>query len=73
LNFIKGECDTRFSYCALSCLHILNKLNEIDVNKACEFVLKCRNYDGSFGGLPEMYNIIKKLVICFKILLTVIF
>lgn len=26
----------------------------IDVEKAIEFVLKCRNFDGGFGGVPLM-------------------
>ena len=26
----------------------------IDVSLASEFVLKCNNYDGSFGGLADM-------------------
>lgn len=26
----------------------------VDVNKAVEFVLSCRNFDGGFGGLPLM-------------------
>jgi geranylgeranyl transferase type-2 subunit beta len=45
-----GEVDTRFSYCALSSLTLLDKLDKIDVKKACNYVLKCRNFDGSFGG-----------------------
>ncbi len=24
------------------------------MDSACEFVLSCRNFDGSFGGLPDM-------------------
>ena len=47
---IWGEIDTRFSYCALSSLTLLNQLHKINVQKASEFVLKCRNFDGSFGG-----------------------
>ena len=51
---IWGECDIRFIYCALSALKLLNKLNRIHVDKACQYVLKCRNFDGSFGGIPDM-------------------
>ena len=38
-----GEIDTRFSYCALSAMSILGRLNsgEINVKKATEFVGRC--------------------------------
>ena len=49
-----GEKDTRFSYCALACLALLGRLNAVDVEKACDFVLRCRNFDGAFGGMPDM-------------------
>jgi geranylgeranyl transferase type-2 subunit beta len=37
-----GEVDTRFSYCALSAMSLLGRLNsgEIDVEKAVEFVAR---------------------------------
>ena len=31
----------------------MNKLDKINVNKACEYVLRCKNFDGSFGGVPD--------------------
>jgi geranylgeranyl transferase type-2 subunit beta len=48
-----GEVDTRFSYCAVSSLDLLSSLDKINVKKAAEYVLKCRNFDGSFGGIPD--------------------
>lgn len=48
-----GEIDTRFSYCALSSLAIFDRMSEIDVAKASEYVLKCRNFDGGFGCIPD--------------------
>lgn len=45
-----GEVDTRFSYCAVSALSLLNKLDSIDRVGARNFVLQCKNIDGSFGG-----------------------
>jgi geranylgeranyl transferase type-2 subunit beta len=36
----------------LSCLTLINKINLIDVAKAADYVLSCRNFDGSFGGIP---------------------
>lgn len=47
-----GEVDTRFSYCAVSCLSILGKMNVVDIPKAVEFILKCKNFDGGFGSVP---------------------
>ena len=47
-----GEVDTRFSYCAVSALSLLGKLDLIDREKATEFILKCKNIDGAFGGMP---------------------
>lgn len=49
-----GETDTRFSYCAVSILILLNKLTPdyINLKKATEYVLSCQNFDGGFGGIP---------------------
>lgn len=46
-----GEIDARFSYCALSSLTLLGKRALIDIKKAAGFIKKCRNFDGSFGGM----------------------
>lgn len=32
---------------------LINKVDLIDVPKAAEYVLSCRNFDGSFGGIPN--------------------
>ena len=34
-------------------MHILNALDKINTEKAADYVLSCRNYDGSFGGIPD--------------------
>jgi len=47
-----GEIDTRFIYGAFNILSLLGKLEYIDADKAVEYVLRCRNYDGGFGMLP---------------------
>lgn len=49
-----GEIDTRFSYCAISSLKLLNSLNNdtININKAIDYILKCQNFDGGFGAVP---------------------
>lgn len=48
-----GEVDTRFSYCGVSCLRLLKSLDKINVPKAAQYILECRNFDGSFGGIPD--------------------
>jgi geranylgeranyl transferase type-2 subunit beta len=47
-----GEIDTRFSYCALSCLSLLGHLDAVRVPDAIAFVVRCRNFDGGFGSVP---------------------
>eukprot|EP00518_Triparma_eleuthera_P001113 CAMPEP_0182453034 /NCGR_PEP_ID=MMETSP1319-20130603/269_1 /TAXON_ID=172717 /ORGANISM="Bolidomonas pacifica, Strain RCC208" /LENGTH=351 /DNA_ID=CAMNT_0024650921 /DNA_START=55 /DNA_END=1113 /DNA_ORIENTATION=+ len=47
-----GEVDTRFSYCALSTLAILKRLDAVDTDRAAAFVAECKNFDGGFGCLP---------------------
>ncbi len=49
---MSGEVDTRFSYCAVSGLSLLNKLDLIDRVKARNFIISCKNIDGAFGGMP---------------------
>lgn len=47
-----GEIDTRFSYCALNCLSLLQRFDAINVPAAVDFVLSCANFDGGFGCVP---------------------
>ena len=44
--------DTRFSYCAVYALALMNKLDLINRVKARNFILLCKNIDGAFGGMP---------------------
>ena len=44
--------DTRFSFCAIAALRLLNRLESVDVAKATDFVLSCKNFDGGFGVRP---------------------
>ena len=47
-----GEIDTRFTYCALSALSILKRIDAVNVNGAVDYVLQCRNLlDGGFGAI----------------------
>lgn len=50
--FVSEEIDTRFSMCSLATLHLLGRLDAVNVPKAVEFVLSCRNFDGGFGTRP---------------------
>ena len=47
-----GEVDTRFSFCAVACLKLIDCLEVVDVDRATEFVLSCLNFDGGFGCIP---------------------
>lgn len=49
-----GEVDTRFSYCAVSALSIMGKLNDgtINLSNAMDYVGSCKNFDGGFGAVP---------------------
>lgn len=47
-----GEIDTRFSYIALCTLALLQRLDAVNVDKAVEFILRCKNFDGGFGCVP---------------------
>lgn len=44
-----GEMDSRFSYCAVSALSLLGRLDALDKEKTVDFVRRCRNFDGGFG------------------------
>jgi geranylgeranyl transferase type-2 subunit beta len=49
-----GEIDTRFSYCAISCLWLLNELSAEQALRATTYVFReCRNFDTGFGSLPN--------------------
>lgn len=48
-----GEVDTRFSYCALSCLSLLGRLDAMNIVSAVDFVRRCQNFDGGFGSVPH--------------------
>jgi geranylgeranyl transferase type-2 subunit beta len=46
-----GEIDTRFSYCALSTLSLLNAMDRVDIGKAVQYIASCQNMDGGFGSM----------------------
>ncbi|KAI0980348.1 hypothetical protein GJ496_005157 [Pomphorhynchus laevis] len=49
-----GEIDSRFSFCAIACLKLLqlNSDDFINLEKAVDFVKRCQNFDGGFGLKP---------------------
>lgn len=48
-----AEVDSRFSFCAIASLSLLRRLDEINVDAAVDFVMKCNNLiDGGFGSRP---------------------
>ena len=50
-----GEVDTRFSFCAVAILALLDSLDEktIDLKAAVSFVKSSMNFDGGFGSRPS--------------------
>jgi prenyltransferase beta subunit len=36
----------------VNCLSLLSRLGRIDVDKAVDFVVKSKNFDGGFGSTP---------------------
>jgi geranylgeranyl transferase type-2 subunit beta len=48
-----GETDTRFSYCAIATLYLLDRLDRIDCQNAIQYLKRCQNYDGGFALEPE--------------------
>ena len=43
---------SRFSFCAVACLSLLDRLDSVDLEKAVDFVCSCMNFDGGFGTRP---------------------
>lgn len=48
-----GEVDTRFSFCAVLTLSLLKRMDSINVDKAVDFVISCKNFDEGFGSRPN--------------------
>lgn len=47
-----GEIDTRFTYCAVASLSLLNRLDRLDTSLTISFLNSCRNFDGGYGAVP---------------------
>ncbi|KAG9396640.1 Prenyltransferase-like [Carpediemonas membranifera] len=46
------DVDTRFVYCAVASLSILDRLDAIDCSKTISYIVSCQNWDGGFGLKP---------------------
>ncbi|EDQ92153.1 uncharacterized protein MONBRDRAFT_14854, partial [Monosiga brevicollis MX1] len=46
------EIDTRFSLCALATLKLLGTMDQLNLEAAVDYVLRCMNFDGGFGVSP---------------------
>lgn len=42
----------RFSYLSICCLSLLKRLDKINVEKAVDYIVSCKNMDGGFGSIP---------------------
>ncbi|CAL1374480.1 unnamed protein product [Linum trigynum] len=49
---IGAETDLRFIYCAAAICFMLDDWSGMDRDKATEYILKCKAYDGGFGMTP---------------------
>lgn len=48
-----GEIDSRFSYCAVATITLLNRtLSPDSKTLAISFINSCQNFDGGFGAIP---------------------
>lgn len=61
----------RFSYCAVSCMNILGKLDKVNVANVVKFLEQCKNFDGGFGSVPgaeshagQIFCCVAALAIC---------
>lgn len=48
-----GEYDTRGIYCAISIASMLGLLTQELCENVVEFLIRCQNYEGGFGGVPH--------------------
>lgn len=47
-----GEQDTRFLFCALLALSLLEMMSSVDVDLAISHIQSCKNFDGGYGAKP---------------------
>ena len=71
--YFLNKNDHAYSFFVNSCLSLLGELFEIDpitnekkgkwidLEKACQFILSCQNFDGGFGAIPGCFSILLKI------------
>ncbi|PVF92853.1 terpenoid cyclases/Protein prenyltransferase [Serendipita vermifera] len=52
LNPSSDECDLRMTYCAFVICSVLGEWSCINVERAVEFIQRCRSYEGGYGQEP---------------------
>lgn len=56
----------RFSYIALNCCSLLDRLEVLNVPRAVDFLVRCKNFDGSFGHIPGQHSLLACPAACFQ-------
>lgn len=59
-----GEVDSRFVYCAVSCLSLLKGLHLFEQQPTIDWLCKCQNFDGGFGCLPDTESHAAQIFCC---------
>lgn len=49
---VGSEHDTRFLFCACAISHMLNDWSSINIDKAVDYIQKCRSFDGAIALIP---------------------
>ena len=47
-----SEHDTRFLFCACAISYMLHDWSAVDIDKACDYIHKCRSFDGGIALIP---------------------
>lgn len=47
-----GEIDTRFTYCAVASLALMEKLDTLNIELTLDYIRSCQNFDGGYGAIP---------------------
>ncbi|EIM84772.1 terpenoid cyclases/Protein prenyltransferase [Stereum hirsutum FP-91666 SS1] len=62
-----GEIDTRFSYIAVNALSLLGQLDKLDADRKerlVEYIRRCKNFDGGFGGVIDAESHAAQVFVC---------
>ncbi|KAG7442989.1 rab geranylgeranyltransferase [Guyanagaster necrorhizus] len=59
-----GEIDTRFLYCAVNALSLLDRLSDLDIERTVSYIVQCRNFDGGFGSIAGAESHATQVFVC---------